>query len=57
MTKQNTGDKKAKVRTQAAARQRVFRAKNVEAGYPRREFNLNDRENDAVVALIEKMRS
>ncbi|MEE9302577.1 MAG: hypothetical protein V3U84_02220 [Thiotrichaceae bacterium] len=57
MTKQNAGDKKAKVRTQTAARQRVFRKKRVEAGYPRREFNLNDRENDAVVALIKKMRA
>ncbi len=46
-----------KVRKQTAERQRRLRAKRIEAGYPRREFNLNDNENAAVVALIEELRN
>ena len=54
----NTQDaaKKAKTRIQAAARQRRLRAKRKEAGYPRREFNLSDEENTAVIAFIDQLR-
>lgn len=56
MNVQDSDAKKAKIRKQSAARQRRHRIKQLEAGYPRREFNLNDQENAAVVALITKLR-
>lgn len=57
MTKQNADDKKAKIRKQGAARQRRLRARRANEGYPKREYYLNDKEDETVVALIDKMRA
>lgn len=56
MKNQSAADKKAKMRKQNAIRQRRHRAKMAEAGYPRREFNLSDEENAAVIAFIDQLR-
>lgn len=48
---------KDKIRRQTAARVRRNRTKTKAEGYERHEFNLSDREYEAVVTFITKLRS
>ena len=56
MKKQSDADKKAKILKQTAIRQQRHRAKKMASGYRRREFNLSDEENTAVIAFIYQLR-